>query len=399
MRHIYAIFLPICARVGAKALGVARVTKKNYFKITIMNQLTVKNTNTGLAITTATTAKEWYNATLPIACAAMGKLCQTSGALPIGKQEALHAVVAYKTTSLAALNGLAPAVAQKLTTQVSIRTLQSEIAANELQNPARARAIGAALTSGLQTKLRQLSLIYLNAGTDKMSEEDSEVLLSACENLVLTKYAGFSVAELDAAFGHAAANAEFKAYGSLNVQLLTTILNNYKAMRQKALLAILAEEEAMQKNIDFLNTVANKNDAAYEQAVAQLKALQAKNSTHATFHSCPHHYVETFVSLGVISFTPEEKKEIYAEARAQAAYDLANDAPSLSARKALAAFLSSINLVALPSLRPTGSDAVKFALAPNFDYKNITRESFAKHASTYYAKKLYYSSIDIYEKA
>lgn len=363
-----------------------------------MTKLTVQNTNTGLAITTATTTKEWYNATLPIACAAMGKLCQISGALPIGKQEALHAVVAYKTTSLAALNGLAPAVAQKLTTQLSIRTLQNEIIANERQNPAQAAAISAALTSGLQDKLRKLSLAYLNAGTDKVSEEDAAFLLSACENLVLTKYAGFSVAELDAAFGYAAAKAEFKAYGCLNVQLLTTVLDSYKKKRQKALLAILAEEEAMQKNVDYLNTVAQKNDAAYEEAVAQLKALQAKNSTHATFHSCPHHYVETFVSLGVISFTHEEKKEIYAEARAQAAYDLANDAPSLAARKALAAFLSSINLVALPSLRPTGSDAVKLALSPSFDYKKITRESFSKHASTYYAKKLYYSSIDIYEK-
>ena len=363
-----------------------------------MNQLTVQNTNTGLAITTATTAKEWYNTTLPIACAAMGKLCQTSGALPIGKQEALYAVVAYKTTSLATLNGLAPAVAQKLTTQMSIRTLQAEIAANEQQNPARAAAISSGLKSGLQTKLRQLSLTYLNAGTAKLPDEDAAFLLAACENLILTKYAGFSVAELDAAFGHAAADADFKAYGALNVQLLTTVLDNYKKKRQKALLAILAEEEAMQKNIDFLNTVANKNDAAYEEAVAQLKALQAKNSTHATFHSCPHHYVETFIEKGVIEFTAEEKKEIYAEARAQAAYDLANDAPNIASRKLLAAFLSSINLTALPSLRPTGSDAVKLALAPNFDYKNITRESFAKHASTYYAKKLYYSSIDIYEK-
>lgn len=254
-----------------------------------MTKLTVKNTNTGLAITAATTAKEWYNATLPIACAAMGKLCQTSGALPIGKQEALNAVVAYKTTSLAALNGLAPAVAQKLTTQLSIRTLQNEIIANERQNPAQAAAISAALTSGLQDKLRKLSLAYLNAGTDKVSEEDAAFLLSACENLVLTKYAGFSVAELDAAFGYAAAKAEFKAYGCLNVQLLTTVLDSYKKKRQKALLAILAEEEAMRKNIDYLNTVAQKNDAAYEEAVAQLKSLQAKNNTHATFHSCPHH--------------------------------------------------------------------------------------------------------------
>jgi hypothetical protein len=363
-----------------------------------MNQLTVQNTNTQLSITTATTANEWYNIKLPAACAALGILSKKpEGLVALRPAEALLAVVAYKVTSLSMLTGLAANTANALMPQLSIRTLQAELVANEAQNPARAAMISSTLESGLQKKLRQLSLAYLNASTEKLSKEDAEFLLTACEELITTRYAGFSIAELDAAFAHAAANAEFKAYGVLNVQLLTSLLDNYKRARSAALVAILKEEEAIQKNIDFLNTVAEKNDAAYEEALAELKALQTGNCKHASFHSCPHHYVRRFIENSIISFSSEDKKEIYSEARAQAAYDLANDAPSLTARKALGAFLSGISLVPIPSHRVVSSDIVKANLNSQFDYKNITLDSFNQHAGIYYAKKLYYASIEIYQ--
>ena len=355
-------------------------------------------TTTQIAISKETTIKDWYGIALAMECAALGTLRNTpNGLCGLPPKEALYAVVAKQVTSLDALTGLSRENAQQLMQQMSVRTLRAELQrlGKDAAQASRAAAVTGVLSEGLQKQLKRVAALYIRADTKAYSSEDVDFLLQACENLVNEKFASFSIVEIECAFAHAA-EVDFCAYGALNVQLLSQVLQAYQTRRNKALNAVLDQTTKNADNIAFLKTKADKNSDAYVAALEELRALQVRNTTHQTFHSCPHHNAKRFLEEGVFELSAEDKKTLWAEANAQLAYDLLNDAPTINARKALQAYLEQIKVVPVPSGRKVRSDVFKANLSPAFEYSEPAKH-FKEFAQNYYAKKMYFCNIQIFE--
>ena len=355
---------------------------------------TTNPTQITLSNTIATTIKQWRNNTLPMECAAMRILMKKPNGLDgLSPDTAIVAVTAHTVKSFDALNGLSANTANELMSQLSIRTLQSEIVRNELAAPTRAAAAETVLNAGLKQKLRMIALLYLGAGTKNYSEADADFLLNACLSCVLDDFKSLSIDEIELAFKYAA-DTDFKAYGALNVQLLSQVLTAYKTRRNALISAVIDEANKIKGNISHLQTVADKNHAAYVSELAEFRALQVENTKHARFHTCPTHWVKKFVEDGVLVVQPDEEKHIFAEARAHLAYDLLNEAPNLAARKSLAKYLESKGITPIPSGRIIASDVLRMNLAPAFDYKNPA-DAFPKHTELYHAKKIYFYNLPL----
>jgi len=355
-------------------------------------------TTTKSAITATTTVNQWYSVALPMECAALGALKATpNGFCGLSAKEALYAVVAKQVVSLDMLTGVSYENAQLLMQQMSVRTLRAELQklANDPSQYRRLAEHSGVLNDGLRKQLKRMSALYIRADAKAYSVEDINFLLEACEKLVKEKFAGFSIVEIECAFAHAA-DVDFCAYGALNVQLLSQVLQMYQTRRNKALNAVLDQIAKDKTNVDMLQTVAAKNSDAYVVALAELRALQAVNKTHQCFHTCPHHYAKRFVEEGVFEVSPNDKKILWAEAQAHLAYDLLNDAPTPNVRKALSAYLLQINVVPTPSGRKVRSDVFRANLSPAFEYSK-PETHFKEFAQTYYAKKLYFCNIQIFE--
>ena len=369
-----------------------------------MQNITITTTqNTQLSITTTTTRNQFVKIAFPMQCAAIRTLAaKPNGLCGMSGENTALAVWANQLTNVDALTGLLPSVAKETMRLMSLRTLKKELAYLECKGDAksqsRALAVGTVLSAGLREKLRQISLLYLRADTKGYEPEDLAYLLQACEKLVIDKYASFSIEELQAAFAHAATDANVKAYGVLNVQLLGEVLSMYKIHRDKALNAVLDQVKSDAQNIAFLEQIADKSDAAYSLAMQEFKALQDKNKLHKSFHTCPHHYVLRFIENEVIKTTQEEKAALLAEAWAHLAHDLLSDTPrnKKGAKDSLMKFLNSKGITPAPSHRAIDSDIIKVHLNNAFDYFNPA-DDFAKSAKMYLLKKLYFCNIQIFE--
>jgi hypothetical protein len=366
-----------------------------------MQNTTITTTqNTQLSITTTTTRNQFVKIAFPMQCAAIRTLAaKPNGLCGMSGENTALAVWANQLTNADALTGLLPSVAQETMRLMSLRTLKKELAylegKGDPKSQARAVVVGTVLSAGLREKLQSLALLCLNGKTEKYSEQETNHLLQACETFVLSRYAALSLDEIEAAFIDAAANG-LKAYGVFNLQVLGDVLGAYKPRRDVALNAVLDQVAKDSQNIAHLQTIAEKNDVAYTQALGELEKLRVKNTVHQCFHTCPHHYIKRFLADGIIEVTDEAKREIWREAQQQLAYDLLNDAPPTTDKKALKAYLTANNIVPLPSLRIVRSDVFKANLSPKFDYSDPAKH-FKEFAQTYYAKKLYFCNIQIFE--
>jgi hypothetical protein len=366
-----------------------------------MQNTTITTTqNTQLSISTTTTRNQFVKIAFPMQCAAIRTLAaKPNGLCGMSGENTALAVWANQLTNADALAGLLPSVATETMRLMSLRTLKKELAYLECKgdpkSQARAVVVGTVLSAGLREKLQSLALLCLNGKTEKYSEQETNHLLQACETFVLSRYAALSLDEIEAAFIDAAANG-LKAYGVFNLQVLGDVLGAYKPRRDAALNAVLDQVAKDSQNITHLQTIAAKNSDAYDAALAELRALQAVNKTHQCFHTCPHHYAKRFVEEGIFEVSPNDKKILWAEAQAHLAYDLLNDAPTPNVRKALSAFLLQINVVPTPSKRKVRSDVFRANLSPAFEYSK-PETHFKEFAQTYYAKKLYFCNIQIFE--
>ena len=349
-------------------------------------------------ISVVTTQSQWANIVLPNHCAALKKLTENQSNIGgLSSKNTMLAVVADSIKSLADLDGLSKETAKSLMEKMSFRSLSNSLLQLEkLQDkPEKVAVVKAVMSSGLRNKLRQLSLLYLRADTKAYSPEDTDFLLQECEKLVNDKFASFSIAEIEAAFFDAA-DADFQAYGALNIQLLNKVLSSYQNKRNASLMMVLREAKKMQDLADAERDKARKNQIGYEQALAELRQLQIKNNRHNSFHTCPSHFVKRFISESVFQISPEEKKQIWQEASGQIAYDLLNDAPNLAARKSVQAYINLLQITPTPSGRKVGSDIFRANLKPAFDYSN-PQKYFKDLAENYYAKKIYFANIEIFE--
>lgn len=194
-------------------------------------------------ISVVTTQSQWANIVLPNHCAALKKLTENQSNIGgLSSKNTMLAVVADSIKSLADLDGLSKETAKSLMEKMSFRSLSNSLLQLEkLQNkPEKIAVVKAVMSSGLRNKLRQLSLLYLRADTKAYSPDDTDFLLQECEKLVNDKFASFSIAEIEAAFFDAA-DADFQAYGALNIQLLNKVLSSYQNKRNTSLMMVLRE--------------------------------------------------------------------------------------------------------------------------------------------------------------
>lgn len=366
----------------------------------MQNTTIATNQTTQLAINKATTRNGFVKIAFPMQCIAIRTLAaKPNGLFGMSGENTALAVWANQLTNVDALAGLLPSVANEAMRLMSLRTLKKELAnlecKGDAQSQARAVVVSSVLSAGLREKLQSLALLCLNGKTEKYSEAETNHLLQACENFIFSKYASLSLDEIEAAFIDAAANG-LKVYGVFNLQVLGDVLGAYKPRRDIALNAVLDQIAKDSNNIAYLQTIAEKNNVAYTQALGELEKLREKNTIHQCFHTCPHHYIKRFLADGIIEVTDEAKRDIWREAQQQLAYDLLNDAPPTTCKKALKAYLAAQNIVPLPSLRIVRSDIFKANLSPKFDYSK-PETHFKEFAQTYYAKKLYFCNIQIFE--
>jgi len=346
-------------------------------------------------VDTNTTPNQWYNITMPASVAALSKVAQKpDGFKGLSSKEALLATVAH-TVNVDALNGLAGETARNIMQQLALRTLQTDFQRLESSAPTRANVVATVLNTVLKTKLKHFALMYIRADTKAYSEAERDELLDICEKTIREDFGMLSIAEIERAFAEAAQTPEFSAYGALNVKVVFDVLKPYLKRRNLALSTILDEQKKIEDDIAALQNIAGKNDKAYEEAKAQLLALQKVNKTHKTFHTCPAHYVRRFMSEGLMHC--EDKKAVYAEACAQLAYDLLIVAPTVNARKSLAAFLTQKGITPAHSTQVIDSDVIKQHTKATLDYFKPEAE-FKTLSELYYAKKLYLCNIQIFEQ-
>lgn len=356
------------------------------------------------ALAVIVTPEAWYRKNIPAETQAVQVIRAEKRHLLQGIRPALvnSAVVARQVKSIDTLVGLPPYLSNDIMSQMSIRALQSEFVRIEDDNPDTANSVNVMLTIGLRQLLQDMALLYVRAGTKDFTKEELDVLMSGCERCVLQNFGGLSLTDIKGAFELAAADSNIKAYGSLNVQFLSQILTAYQTRRNRALSAVLDEAAAIEKAAIQAAQLEQRNEAAYKHALWELRCLQAENTKHEQFHSCPTHFAKRFSEEGIFAeMTKEEKLALYVESMQHLAYDLLKDAPKIrgdKARKSLNAYLQKAQIKPIPSNR-LGSDNPFAARGANksFNYDK-PEEQFKEFAQMYYAKKVYHKNIMIFTK-
>jgi len=249
----------------------------------------------------------------------------------------------------------------------------------------------------LKAMLAKLSLLYIGADVNRLDEADSKFLLKAAADLIKTDFASMSIIEIEEAFKAASARENLRSYGNLTLQLLQSVLRPYKTARDKALNAILDRQTKLERDAEALRAVADKNDAAFECAVADLGGFAIAPETCPIKHykQCPAHFVRRMVEAGVIDFSLETKKEILRRARAYCAADVMAEAPTLNAKKAAAALFAELGVV--PYIGEyVNEGALERSIQKaqsSFDYAKPNKANFDNMVGSYYSKLLYFHSI------
>lgn len=363
------------------------------------NQNNLPTTTPTNAITTTTekTISQWYRDALPPAMGealAIQRRKEAPEIGDIGFKGLVYAALAHKVTAMDSIAELAKTERANAVAHLSLRTMQRLL--EEERKEGRLVLLREQYDVGVDTLIDQLALAYFGARVQ--ADEDGHILHTAIADAIRRDYGMFSIVEIKEAFATMAKRENLKAYGKMTVQLLHVVLGEYKKARNRALSVLLDKEKQVATNVANLENIAAKNDAALEEAKNELADLAIENTRHASFYTCPHHFVEKMIKGGIIEMELEQKREILAEARQYFAHDIVNDAPNIAARKIANELLAKLNITPKQSPRASGiSDLIKAYSLTKFDYADATPKQFADGVAIYYAKMIYFANCAPYQ--
>jgi len=156
---------------------------------------------------------------------------------------------------------------------------------------------------------------YFNASVDGCKDVFTEVV-----NIIFQKFGTLSANELGEAFRMAAAGelgeVNFAAYGGVfTVPNFTDILTKFTKKRQEVAMAIYRADQDLQEKVKADELVKQKADEYLAVLVHRHEVEQNGNHDYKTYNDVPHYYGKTLLEQGLISFTADEKRDIWERAK------------------------------------------------------------------------------------
>ena len=163
-------------------------------------------------------------------------------------------------------------------------------------------------------------VLYTSANLDKQDKTTTDILMTESANFVLKNYPMLNPSEIKTAFEFAAShktNADISTYyGKFTIQMLGDVLNAYFRLRQNAIARIdnkVSIEQIRQRDKD----ADAKNRQAIQDVVDLYGALreQYQNTGEFDEQKIKAFQGKILVDAGLITFTRDEKIQIYNEAK------------------------------------------------------------------------------------
>jgi hypothetical protein len=176
------------------------------------------------------------------------------------------------------------------------------------------------LQAGLKDVLKAVALIYTSATFDKYSQQDEDSILQVMANFVISNYGSLGLDEIRTAFEMAAAKktkADLRAWnGKFTIDLLGGVLDAYLNHTNRLIQEFDRHKAALPPK-NYEREIKQKNEETKKQVIAAYLELKKEyaDSLEIDKSKIFYHWGEILVKAGYITFTKEEKIEIYKEAR------------------------------------------------------------------------------------
>lgn len=163
-------------------------------------------------------------------------------------------------------------------------------------------------------------VLYTSANFDKQDKTTTDILMSESANFVLKNYPMLNPSEIKTAFEFAAShktNADISTYyGKFTIQMLGDVLNAYFRFRQNAIARVDKKVE-IEHNRQRKSDADAKNKQTIQDVIDLFGALKTEYQNSGEFNETK---IKSFqgkilVDAGLITFTRQEKVEIYNEAK------------------------------------------------------------------------------------
>ncbi len=172
----------------------------------------------------------------------------------------------------------------------------------------------------IKQMIHTVVVLYTSANLEKQDKTTTDILMTESANFVLKNYPMFNPSEIKTAFEFASAkktNADLSAYfGKFTIQMLGDVLNAYFRLRQNAIARIDKKVE-IEHNRQRKADADAKNRKAIQNVVDLFGALREQYQNTGEFDETK---IKAFqgkilVDAGLITFTRDEKIQIYNEAK------------------------------------------------------------------------------------
>lgn len=172
----------------------------------------------------------------------------------------------------------------------------------------------------IKQMIHTVVVLYTSANFDKQDKTTTDILMTESANFVLKNYPMFNPSEIKTAFEFASAkktNADISTYyGKFTIQMLGEVLNAYFRLRQNAIARIDKKVE-IEHNRQRKEDADAKNKQTIQDVVDLYGALreQYQNTGEFDEQKVKSFQGKILVDAGLITFTRDEKIQIYNEAK------------------------------------------------------------------------------------
>lgn len=172
----------------------------------------------------------------------------------------------------------------------------------------------------IKQMIHTVVVLYTSANFDKQDKTTTDILMTESANFVLKNYPMFNPSEIKTAFEFASAkktNADLSTYyGKFTIQMLGEVLNAYFRLRQNAIARIDKKVE-IEHNRQRKEDADAKNKQTIQDVVDLYGALreQYQNTGEFDEQKVKSFQGKILVDAGLITFTRDEKIQIYNEAK------------------------------------------------------------------------------------
>lgn len=177
-----------------------------------------------------------------------------------------------------------------------------------------------AQSTGLYAMVLFLANSYTSAKFSDPLTADEKGIVNVCVELICNQYANLSVLEIKLAFEMMAANQfDFNTsvyYGKFNAVFLGGVLTAYVGFRNK-IVASIVELETIEASKKDVSEIERLNKQAQESVISTYQELKKtyESSLEIDRSLILPFWGKILVDAGLIKFSIEQKKEIFAEAR------------------------------------------------------------------------------------